>query len=134
MSISTDDVEAIRTMLSALPRHEPKMLTKQQAIATLASEIAAAQRRGYDAGDLAQLLSGKGIDVNGPMLRHYLRKVRKPRSRPSGQAGTKSASARAGESGVDGGGQGTAEPSGPPTSAGKPEASPGINGRSGPRS
>jgi hypothetical protein len=134
MSITTDDVEAIRTMLSALPRHEPKMLTKQQAIAALASEIAAAQRRGYDAGDLAQLLSGKGIDVNGPMLRHYLRKVRKPRSRPSGHAATKGPSARAGGSGMNGSGEGAAEPSGPPTPTGKPDANPGINGRLGPRS
>ena len=134
MSITTDDVEAIRTILSALPRHEPKMLTKQQAIAALASEIAAAQRRGYDAADLAQLLSGKGIDVNGPMLRHYLRKVRKPRSRPSGHAPGKGASARAGGTGVNGSGESTAEPSGPPTPPGKPEASTGINGRLVPRS
>lgn len=76
MSITTDDVEALRSMLSALPRHQPKTLTKQQAIAALASEIAAAQRRGYPAGDLAHLLSEKGIDVNGPMVRHYLRKIR----------------------------------------------------------
>jgi hypothetical protein len=65
------DVEALRSMLSSLPRHQPKVLSKKQVIAALASEIAAARRHGYPAGDLAQLLSEKGIDVNGPMLRHY---------------------------------------------------------------
>jgi hypothetical protein len=131
MSISTDDVEALRSMLSALPRHQPKMLTKQQAIAALASEIAAAQRRGYPAGDLAQLLSEKGIDVNGPMLRHYLRKIRKPRSRPSAQTAAKSATARGGQGGADGSDPGVTSSSTPASSVGKRDASAGANGKSG---
>jgi hypothetical protein len=66
MSISTDDVEPLRSML----------------IAAVASEIAAAQRRGSPAGELAQLLSEKGIDANGPMLGHDLRKIRNPEVDP----------------------------------------------------
>ena len=94
MTISVDDVEAIRSILSALPRHQPKQLTKQQAIAALAGELSAAQRRGYNAADLAQLISEKGIDVNGPMLKHYLRQIRKPpkaRSRSTSGTTTKKA-------------------------------------------
>jgi hypothetical protein len=129
MSISTDDVEALRSMLSALPRHQPKMLTKQQAIAALASEIAAAQRRGYPAGDLAQLLSEKGIDVNGPMLRHYLRRIRKPRSRSSAPTAAKSAPTPGGDSGTEGCDQGVTVPSTSGSSVGKRDGSPVANGK-----
>jgi len=134
MSISTDDVEALRSMLSALPRHQPKILTKQQAIAALASEIGAAQRRGYPAGDLAQLLSERGIDVNGPMLRHYLRKIRKPRGRPSAPMAAQSATAPAGQSGTDGRDQSATVPSEPASSVAKRDVSPNPNGNLGPRS
>jgi hypothetical protein len=129
MSVSTDDVEAIRSLLSALPRHQPKMLTKKQAIAALAAEIGAAQRRGYPAGDLAQLLSGRGIDVNGPMLRHYLRKIRKPRSRSSAPKTAKSAPAPEADSGTEGSDQGVTVPSTPGSAMGKREASPVVNGK-----
>ena len=129
MSISTDDVEALRSVLSALPRHQPKTLTKQQAIAALASEIAAAQRRGYPAGDLAQLLSEKGIDVNGPMLRHYLRKIRKPRSRPSAQKVATSTPPPAGQSRTDGSDPSGPAPSEPASSVGKRDASPNGSGK-----
>jgi len=129
MSISTDDVEALRSILSALPRHQPKMLTKQQAIAALASEIAAAQRRGHPAGDLAQLLSEKGIDVNGPMLRHYLRKIRKPRSRPSAPTAGKITPAPAGQSGTDGSDESATAPPEPASSVGKRDASTNGSGK-----
>jgi hypothetical protein len=79
MPINVDDVEAIRNMLSGLPRNQPKQMTKHQAIEALASELGAAQRRGYSAGDLARLISERGIDVSGTMLKHYLRRIRRPR-------------------------------------------------------
>jgi len=79
MSISVDDVEALRSILSSLPRHQPKQVSKQEAIASLVSELAAAQRRGYSADDLARLMSEKGIDINGPTLRNCLRRLRKKR-------------------------------------------------------
>jgi hypothetical protein len=79
MSISVDDVEALRSILSSLPRHQPKQVSKQEAIAALVSELAAAQRRGYSADDLARLMSEKGIDINGPTLRNCLRRLRKKR-------------------------------------------------------
>ncbi len=79
MSISVDDVESLRSILSALPRHQPKQVSKQEAIASLVSELAAAQRRGYSADDLARLMSEKGIEINGPTLRNCLRRLRKKR-------------------------------------------------------
>lgn len=79
MSISVDDVEALRSTLSSLPRHQPKQVSKQEAIASLVSELAAAQRRGYSADDLARLMSEKGIAINGPTLRNCLRRLRKKR-------------------------------------------------------
>lgn len=85
MPISVDDVEAIRTILSTLPRNEPKHVTKQEAIASLASELGAAQRRGYSAEDLARLISERGIEVNGMALKNYLRQSRKSRKRSRGK-------------------------------------------------
>lgn len=79
MSISVDDVEALRSILTSLPRNQPKQVSKQEAIASLVSELAGAQRRGYSADDLAQLMSEKGIDINGPTLRNCLRRLRKKR-------------------------------------------------------
>jgi hypothetical protein len=85
MPISVDDVEAIRGILSTLPRNEPKHVTKQEAIALLASELCAAQRRGYNAEDLARLISERGIEVNGMALKNYLRQSRKSRKRSRGK-------------------------------------------------
>lgn len=79
MPVSVDDIEMIRSMLAALPPTRPKQLTKQKAIASLASELGAAQRRGYTADDLARLISEKGIAVNALALKNYLRESRKPR-------------------------------------------------------
>lgn len=79
MPVSVDDIESIRSMLAALPPNRPKQLTKQKAIASLASELGAAQRRGYTADDLARLISEKGIAVNALALKNYLRQSRRPR-------------------------------------------------------
>jgi hypothetical protein len=87
MSINVDDVEALRSILSALPKHQPKQVSKQEAITSLASELAAAQRRGYSADDLAQLMAERGIEINGPTLRNCLRRLKKTRrSRSKGDA------------------------------------------------
>jgi hypothetical protein len=91
MPINVDDVESLRSILSALPRHQPKQVSKQDAIASLVSELAAAQRRGYSTDDLARLMSEKGIDINGPTLRNCLRRLRKKR-RPRDKATPRQAS------------------------------------------
>jgi len=67
MAISVDDVESLRSVLSGLSRHQPKQVSKQEAIASLVSELADELcAPGYSADDLAGLMSEKGIDINGP--------------------------------------------------------------------
>jgi hypothetical protein len=91
MPISVDDVEVLRSILSALPRHQPQQVSQQEAIASLASELRVAQRRGYTTDDLARLMSEKGVEINGPTLRNCLRRLRKKRrARDKSKAGTAS--------------------------------------------
>jgi hypothetical protein len=116
MPISVDDVEELRSILSALPKHQQKQLSKQEAIASLASELGAAQRRGYSSDELAQLMVEKGIDINGPTLRNCLRRLRKRRrsrdknSAPSATSGSVAvpAESEAREKRLVGGGSGDA--------------------------
>lgn len=86
MSITVHDVEALRNLLAGLPRHEAREVTKQEAVALLASEIRAAQRRGYPPEEIARILSEKGVPINVATLRGYLRRTRK--SRPKRPAKT----------------------------------------------
>jgi len=79
MSITVQDVEALRSLLAELPRHEAREVTKQEAVALLASEIRAAQRRGYPPEELARILSERGVPINVATLRGYLRRTRKVR-------------------------------------------------------
>jgi hypothetical protein len=81
MSITVDDIEALRRVLAELPRHQPKQVSKQEAVALLASELSAAQRRGYKPDELAQLFAERGITINAATLRGYLRRSRKVRRR-----------------------------------------------------
>lgn len=48
---------------------QPRQVTKQEAIAMLASHLGAAKRRGYSPEELANLLSAKGIAINTATLR-----------------------------------------------------------------
>jgi hypothetical protein len=77
MSITVDDVEALRRVLAELPRNQPKQVSKQETVALLAAELGAAQRRGYKPEDLAQIFSERGIAINAATLRGYLRRNRK---------------------------------------------------------
>jgi hypothetical protein len=77
MSITLDDVEALRRVLAELPRNQPKEVSKQETVALLAAELGAAQRRGYTPDDLAQIFFERGIAINAATLRGYLRRSRK---------------------------------------------------------
>ncbi len=79
MSVTIDDIEALRRVLTELPRHQPKEVSKQDAIALLASELGAARRRGYTPDELARIFSERGVDINAATLRTYLRRNRKSR-------------------------------------------------------
>jgi len=79
MPLTADDLEILRRELSELPTTRPRTVTKQRAIAELAPELAAAQRRGYTVEDLAQLLADRGLSMTPGTLRGYLRRNRKKR-------------------------------------------------------
>jgi hypothetical protein len=79
MPLTADDLEVLRRELSELPTTRPRTVTKQRAIAELAPELAAAQRRGYTVEDLAQLLADRGLAMTPGTLRGYLRRNRKKR-------------------------------------------------------
>jgi hypothetical protein len=87
MAITIDDVEALKRELEELPRNQPRQVTKQEAVAMLASHLGSAKRRGYSPEELAGILSARGIEINAPTLRGYLRRNRKKRGRISGTPG-----------------------------------------------
>lgn len=79
MSVTIEDIEALRRVLTELPRHQPRQVSKQEAIALLASELGTARRRGYTPDELARILSERGVSINTPTLRAYLRRKHKSR-------------------------------------------------------
>jgi hypothetical protein len=88
MAITIDDIEALRRKLAELPRHQAREVSKQDAIALLATELGSARRRGYSPDELAQLLSEQGVAINAATLRGYLRKNRRNRGRRAGTPST----------------------------------------------
>jgi hypothetical protein len=86
MAITIDDIEALRRRLAELPRNQPTQVSKQEAIALLATELGAARRRGYSPDDLAQMLSEQGVAINAATLRGYLRRNQRTRKRRDGKA------------------------------------------------
>ena len=86
MTVTVEDIEALRRVLAELPRHQPKEVSKQEAIALLASELGTARRRGYKPDELAQILSDRGVAINAATLRGYLRRNRWSRGKPEGKA------------------------------------------------
>jgi hypothetical protein len=79
MTVTIEDIEALRRVLAELPRHQPKEVSKQEAIALLSTELGAARRRGYKPDELARILSEQGVAINTATLRGYLRRNRKSR-------------------------------------------------------
>ena len=77
MPFSVDDLEMLRRDLAQLPPNRPKTVSKHAAVVALVSELAAAQRLGYSVEELAELLSGKGLQMTPGTLRSYLRRARK---------------------------------------------------------
>jgi hypothetical protein len=88
MAITIEDIEALRRKLAELPRHQAREVSKQEAIALLATELGSARRRGYSPDELAQLLSEQGVAINAATLRGYLRKNRRNRGRRTDKPST----------------------------------------------
>jgi hypothetical protein len=99
MPVTMEELEALRRELSELPANKPKIVSKQNAVAELATELAAAQRRGYSVDDLAKLLAAKGLALTPGTLRGYLRRTRKKR-RPAKSGSPSSDLATPGSAGV----------------------------------
>jgi hypothetical protein len=77
MPFSTDDLENVRKDLAQLPQNRPKSVNNRDAVAALRSELAKALNLGYSVDDLAQLLSGKGLQMTAGTLKGYLQQARK---------------------------------------------------------
>lgn len=75
--------ENIAKKLRAMPPVEPKPreLSKQDMIKVLADEIKALQERGYTLEQIAESLSGEGLDIKTPTLKNYLYKTSSDRPR-----------------------------------------------------
>lgn len=86
MSVTIEDIEALRRILTDLPRHQPRQVSKQEAIALLSSELGGARRRGYTPDELARILSERGVAINAATLRGYLRRNRKSRKASESKA------------------------------------------------
>ena len=86
MSVTIEDIEPLRRVLAELPRHQPKEVTEQEAIALLASELSTARRRGYKPNELARILSERGLAIDAATLRGYPRRNRRSRGRREGKA------------------------------------------------
>ena len=99
MPVTMEELEALRRELSELPANKPRIVSKQNAVAELATELASAQRRGYSVEDLAKLLAAKGLALTPGTLRGYLRRIRKKR-RPTKSGSPSSDLATPGSAGV----------------------------------
>lgn len=85
MGITIDDIEALRRRLAELPRNQPREVSKQEAVALLATELSVAKRRGYSPEELAQLFGEHGVAINAATLRGYLRRNRRSRKSRAGK-------------------------------------------------
>jgi len=83
MDYTVEQVDRVGEGLLALPAVEPskRKLDKQAAIARLKDQIATVQQRGYTLEQIAQSMSGLGIQITTPTLKSYLQRARKPGSR-----------------------------------------------------
>jgi len=102
MPVTMEELEALRRELSELPANKPRTVSKQNAVAELATDLAAAQRRGYSVEELAKLLAAKGLALTPGTLRGYLRRTRKKR-RPAKNGSPSSDLATSGSAGVHSG-------------------------------
>lgn len=82
MGITVEQVEAIAAKLRALPPADNKsrVISKQESIKMLTSEIAELRDRGYTLEQIAEMLTSEKLDIGAPTLKSYLQ-----RSKPSGR-------------------------------------------------
>ena len=78
MAITIEKVEAIAAKLRALPPIENKkrVVSKQESIKMLTSEIAGLRERGYTLEQIAELLTADQLEIGAPTLKSYLQRTR----------------------------------------------------------
>jgi hypothetical protein len=121
MEYTVEQVDQVGEGLLALPAVEPskRKLDKQAAVKRLMDQIATVQQRGYTLEQIAQSMSGLGIQITTPTLKSYLQRARKPSSRGAAKAPRRSASTGAPREPTSAGKQaaGNAAPSAPARAA-----------------
>jgi hypothetical protein len=91
MKYTTEQLEAIAAKLRDLPPAAKRIQehSKKEAVALLAREITALQKRGYTLVQIAESLRGEGLDIATPTLKAYIlstkpkRKVSPPTEKPA---------------------------------------------------
>jgi hypothetical protein len=88
MEYTVEQVDRVGEALLALPAIEPskRKLDKQAAVKRLIDQIATVQQRGYTLEQIAESLSGAGLEITTPTLKSYLQRARKPRARGASKA------------------------------------------------
>jgi hypothetical protein len=124
MEYTVEQVDQVGERLLALPAIEPskRKLDKQAAVRRLTDAIATLQQRGYTLEQIAQSMSGLGIQITTPTLKSYLQRARKPSSRGAARTPRRAAAAKAPRQPIKDAKQSTASVA--PLTAGKPDSAP----------
>ena len=85
MAITVEQVERIAEKLRALPPIENKkrVVSKQESIKMLTSEIAGLRERGYTLEQIAELLTADQLEIGAPTLKSYLQRTKPSSKKPS---------------------------------------------------
>src|SRR6218665_760906 len=82
MAVTVEQVERIAEKLRSLPPIENKkrVVSKQESIKMLTSEIAGLRERGYTLDQIAELLAADQLEIGAPPLKSFLQLSPKPSS------------------------------------------------------
>ena len=85
MARTVAQAEALAEKLRALPAIENKNrpISKAEEIKLLAGEIAALQERNYSLQQIAEFLTGEGLEISTATLKNYLQRSKATSKRPS---------------------------------------------------
>lgn len=85
MTRTIAQAEALAEKLRVLPAIENKNrpISKAEEIKLLASEIAALQERNYSLQQIAEFLTGEGLEISTATLKNYLQRSKATSKRPS---------------------------------------------------
>ena len=83
-----EQLEQIALKLREMPEPSKTQqeLSKQEAVKILAKDIASLQKRGYSIEQIAESLSGAGLDISTPTLRNYLTRAKGEKKTPRKKA------------------------------------------------